>query len=186
MSDEDELEQPEAPAEKPQLQDKLYWCYYAVAAVLAILGLVYLNDFRAALIAQKRWVAAAGRVTGTEVVAHHSRNSTSYNTFVSYVYATGSGIASGGPVELNKFKFYFSEDGARADLHEKFPQGRSIIVYYNPENSDESSLGLAGAPGPAVPIAFFVLAFGVVYFVRAGQNMDPDPSADSEMPDINS
>ena len=177
MSDGDEIEQPEAPEEKPA-RDKLCWCYYAAAAVLAIMGLVYLNDFRSALVAQERWVRTSGWVTGAEVVTHYTRHSASYGTFVSYSYATAGGAASGGPVELNKFKFYFSEAGARADLLGKFPQGRSITVYYNPENSGQSSLGLGGAPGLAVPIVFFVLAFGAVYFVRAGQAMEPGQDED--------
>ena len=165
MSETESTFQP-APAEKPQTQDKLYWCSYAVAAVLAIMGLVSLNDFRCALVAQKRWVPASGWVKETEVVRHHSRHSTSYATLISYTYAADNAIRRAGPVELNKYKFHFSESGAQADLDKDYPQGKSIRVYYNPSAPDESSLGLAGAPGLSIPIAFFALAFGIIYFAR--------------------
>jgi len=142
------------------------WGYYLGAGLLALMGIIFLNDFRYALAAQTRWSPAAGRVTANEVVTHHSRKSTSYNTFISYEYTAGGGGYSSGPVELNKFKLYFSEGGAQDDLDANFPRGKSIDVYYNPSDPSESSLGLAGAPGIAVPIVFFLLAFGAVYAAR--------------------
>lgn len=142
------------------------WGYYLAAGLLALMGLIFFNDFRYALAAQKNWAQASGRVTGNEVVTHHSRRSTSYNTFISYEYTAEGAGYSAGPVELNKFKLYFSEGGAQDDLDDSFPRGKIIKVYYNPSDPGQSSLGLAGAPGIAVPIAFFILAFGVVYVAR--------------------
>lgn len=142
------------------------WGYYLAAALLTLLGVTFLNDFRYALAAQTRWAQAAGRVTDNAVVVHRGRKSTSYNTFISYEYTAEGGSYSAGPLELNKFKLYFTEGGAQDDLDDNFARGKSITVYYNPSDPSESSLGLAGAPGIAVPIAFFLLAFGAVYVAR--------------------
>lgn len=142
------------------------WGYYLAALFLAALGLIFLNDYRYALAAQQRWVPASGRVTENKVVVHRGRRSSSYNTFISYTYNTDTGVHGAGPLELNKFKLYFTEGGAWDDLRGRFPEGKSLEVYYNPSNPSESSLGLAGAPGVAVPIVFFLFAFGAVYVGR--------------------
>lgn len=137
---------------------------YLGAFFLAAMGLIFLNDFRYALAAQTRWTAAAGRVTESRVAVRHSRRSTSYNSYVSYTYNTESGFYSAGPVEVYKHKLYFTENGAWEDLRDRFAEGRSLTVYYNPGNPGQSSLGLAGAPGPQVGIVFLLLAFGAFYF----------------------
>jgi len=138
------------------------WGYYLVAALAAVMGLIFLNDFRRALDAQRNWTPASGRVTESKVVRYHSRRSTSYSTYVSYSYAAGDALYGAGPLEVNKYKLYFSEGGAEEDMQDNFPQGKSLDVYYNPSNPSESSLGLPGAPGLAVPIVFFLLSAGLV------------------------
>lgn len=143
------------------------WGYYLAAAFLAFMGIIFLNDYRYALAAQTRWTPASGRVTENKVVVRRGRKSTSYSSYISYTYNTDSGYYSAGPVELYKHKLYFSEDGAWDDLRDHFAEGKSIEVYSNPANPAQSSLGLAGAPGVAVPMVFFLLAFGAVY---AGRN----------------
>ncbi|OGR80704.1 MAG: hypothetical protein A2X32_09170 [Elusimicrobia bacterium GWC2_64_44] len=130
------------------------------------MGLIFLNDFRYALAAQRRWTEAAGRVTENKVTVRRSRRSTSYSSYISYNYNAAGTLYGAGPVELYKHKLYFSEDGAWEDLKDNFAEGKSIDVYYNPENHGESSLGLAGAPGVLVPIVFFLLAFGAFYAGR--------------------
>jgi len=142
------------------------WGYYFASLFLAVMGLIFLNDYRYALAAQQRWTEAAGRVTENKVTVHHSRRSSSYRSYISYTYNAGGTIYAAGPVELYKHKMYFSEGGAWEDLEEHFPEGKSIDVYYNPENNGQSSLGLAGAPGAAVPIIFLLLAFGAFYIGR--------------------
>ena len=139
------------------------WRYYLVAALALALGLIFLNDFRYALAAQKTWTPAAGRVTESKVVRYHSRNSTSYSTYISYAYGANESIYGSGQLEINKHKLYFSEDSAQEDLQDHFPIGKNIDVYYNPSNPSESSMGLAGATSIAVPLVFFLLAFGAVY-----------------------
>lgn len=138
------------------------WGYYLVAAFAAAMGLVFLNDFRNALTAQRTWTPAAGRVTENKVVTRHSRRSTSYSTYINYSYAAGGAIYAAGPLEINKAKLYFSEGSAERDLQENFPPGKSIGVYYNPSNPYDSSLGLPGASGLAAPIVFFLIAAGLV------------------------
>jgi len=138
------------------------WGYYLVAAFAAAMGLIFLNDFRYALAAQRNWTRAAGRVTENKVVRHYGRRSTSYSTFVSYTYVVGDTRYGAGPLEINKYKLYFSGDSAENDLQENFPQGKSLEVYCNPSNPSESSLGLPGAPGLAVPLVFFLFSIGLV------------------------
>ena len=138
------------------------WMYYLCAVCVFLLGMAFLNDFRYALAAQKRWTPAAGRVAANEVVVHYGRRSTSYNTYISYAYNANGSIYGSPQIEVNKQKIYFSEDGARKDLQEHFPTGKSLDVYYNPANPSESSLGLAGAPSLFVPLIFFLVAFGIV------------------------
>ncbi|MDD2804188.1 MAG: DUF3592 domain-containing protein [Elusimicrobiales bacterium] len=142
------------------------WGYYFAALFLGVMGLIFLNDFRYALAAQQRWTEAAGRVTENKVTVRRSRRSTSYSSYISYTYNAGGTLYGAGPVELYKHKLYFSEGGAWEDLENNFPEGKSIDVYYNPENPGQSSLGLAGAPGAAVPVVFFLLAFAAFYAGR--------------------
>ena len=142
------------------------WGYYLAALFFAAMGLIFLNDYRYALAAQRRWTEAAGRVTENKVTVRRSRRSTSYSSYISYNYNAAGTLYGAGPVELYKHKLYFSEDGAWEDLKDNFAEGKSIDVYYNPENHGESSLGLAGAPGVLVPIVFFLLAFGAFYAGR--------------------
>jgi hypothetical protein len=142
------------------------WGYYLAAFFLAAIGFVSLNDFRYALAAQTRWTEASGRVTGNKVIVHHGRRSTSYNTYISYAYDTGSGEYAAGSVEVYKYRLFFTESGAWDDLRDNFAEGKSIDVYYNPNDPSQSSLGLAGSPGPLVPVVFFLLAFGAAYAGR--------------------
>lgn len=138
------------------------WGYYLVAGLAAVMGLVFLNNFRQALAAQKTWTRAAGRVTENKVVSYRSRRSSSYCTYISYSYAAGGSIYGAGPLEINKSKYYFSEGSAEEDLQENFPPGKSLDVYYNPSNPYESSLGLPGATGLISPILFFLFSAGLV------------------------
>lgn len=138
------------------------WGYYLVAAFAAAMGVIFLNDFRNALTAQRTWTPAAGRVTENKVVTYRGRRSTSYSTYINYSYAADGVIYGAGPLEINKAKLYFSEGSAEGDLQENFPPGKSLSVYYNPSNPYESSLGLPGASGLAAPIIFFLLAAGLV------------------------
>ncbi|MDP2866278.1 MAG: DUF3592 domain-containing protein [Elusimicrobiota bacterium] len=138
------------------------WGYYLVAGLAAVMGLVFLNNFRQALVAQKTWTPAAGRVTESKVVRYRSRRSTSYSTFINYSYAAGGAIYGAGPLEINRSKIYFSEGSAEEDMQENFPPGKSLDVYYNPSNPHESSLGLPGASGLVAPILFFLFSAGLV------------------------
>lgn len=138
------------------------WGYYLVAGLAAAMGLVFLNNFRQALVAQKTWTRAAGRVSENKVVGYHSRRSSSYCTYISYSYAAGGTIYGAGPLEINKSKYYFSEGSAEEDLRENFPVGQSLDVYYNPANPYESSLGLPGASGLVSPVLFFLLSAGLI------------------------
>lgn len=138
------------------------WGYYLVAGLAALMGLVFLYNFRQALVAQKTWTRAAGRVTEAKVVSYRSRRSTSYSTFISYSYAAGGTIYAAGPLEINKSKPYFSESSAEEDLRDNFPEGKSLDVYYNPSDPYESSLGLPGVSGLAAPILFFLFSAGLV------------------------
>lgn len=122
------------------------WGYYLAAAFIFAMGMIFLNDFRYALAAQKRWTPAAGRISENKVVCYRSRRSTSYHTYISYSYSANESLYGSRELEVNKQKLYFSEDGAREDLQEHFPIGKNMDVYYNPYNPSESSLGLAGAP----------------------------------------
>lgn len=142
------------------------WGYYLAALFLAVMGLIFINDYRYALAAQQRWTEAAGRVTENKVTVRRHRRSTSYNSYISYSYNAAGTLYTAGPVELYKHKLYFSEGGAWEDLEDHFPEGKSIDVYYNPENHGESSLGLAGSPGLLVPLVFFVLAGAAFYAGR--------------------
>jgi len=142
------------------------WGYYLAAAFVFAMGLIFLNDFRYALAAQKRWTPAAGRITESTVVVHRSRRSTSYSTLISYAYSAYDTRYGSGQIEVNKAKLYFSEDGAREDLQDHFPVGKNLDVYYNPSNPSESSLGLAGAPGPLIPLVFFLVAIGIFGVAR--------------------
>lgn len=157
---------PAAASAAPSVPAKTPWGYYLAALGLAGMGIIFLNDYRYALAAQKRWAPSSGRIIENHVVTHRGRKSTSYNTFISYTYSTETTVYSAGPIEINKYKPYMTGGGAQADLDKYFPQGKIIDVYYNPENPYESSLGLAGAPGLQVPLAFFLLAFGAIYFAR--------------------
>lgn len=138
------------------------WGYYLVAGLAAVMGLVFLNNFRRALVAQKTWTPAAGRVTESKVIRYRSRRSTSYSTYISYSYAAGDIIYAAGPLEINKSKYYFSEGSAEEDLRENFPPGKSLDVYYNPATPYESSLGLPGVTGLVGPILFFLLSAGLI------------------------
>lgn len=138
------------------------WGYYLVAGLAAVMGLVFLNNFRQALVAQKTWTRAAGRVTESKVVGYHSRRSSSYCTYISYSYAAGGAIYGAGPLEINRSKYYFSEGSAEEDLQENFPVGQSLEIYYNPSNPHESRLGLPGASGLISPIIFFLFSAGLI------------------------
>ena len=142
------------------------WGYYLVAIFLFAMGMIFLNDFRYALAAQKRWTPAAGRISENRVAVYHSRRSTSYYTYISYAYTACDTRYGSRELEVNKQKIYFSEDGAREGLHDSFPVGKNIDVYYNPSDPSESSLGLAGAPSLFVPIVFFLVAFGTFCIAR--------------------
>lgn len=142
------------------------WGYYLVAAFLFAMGMIFLNDFRYALAAQKRWTPAAGRIAENRVAVYYSRRSTSYNTYIRYAYNAFDTRYASRELEVNKHKIYFSEDGARQDLQENFPIGKNIDVYYNPSSPSESSLGLAGAPSLFVPLVFFLVAFGTFCIAR--------------------
>jgi hypothetical protein len=148
---------------KPVAKLRSVWGYYLTAALLAALALIFLNDWRYALAAQKRWMPAAGRVTESRVEVHHGRRSDSYSTFIAYVYSANEALYGSGTRELNRYKLYFSEDAAQKDLDRHFPLGRNIDVYYNPSDPAESSLGLAGAPPLSSPIIFLLLAVGAIY-----------------------
>lgn len=100
------------------------------------------------------------------MVCYRSRRSTSYYTYITYSYSANESLYGSPELEVNRQKIYFSEDGAREDLQERFPIGKNMDVYYNPSNPSESSLGLAGAPSPLVPIVFFLAAFGIVGLAR--------------------
>lgn len=138
--------------------------FYLAAFLFGAMGLIFLNDFRYALAAQTRWTSASGHVTESRVVRHRGRRHSSYHSYVSYNYNTEGGYYSAGPVEVYKHKLYFSEDGAWDDLKDRFAEGRSLTVYYNPGDPGQSSLGFAGAPGPQVGIVLLVIAFGAFYF----------------------
>lgn len=139
------------------------WGYYLVAGLAAVMGLVFLNNFRQALVAQKTWLPAAeGRVTENKVVGYHSRRSSSYCTYISYTYAAGGTIYGAGPLEINRSKYYFSEGSAGEDLQENFPVGQSLDVYYNPANPGESRLGLPGVSGLVSPVLFFLFSAGLI------------------------
>jgi len=138
------------------------WGYYLVAGLAALMGLFFLYNFRQALVAQKTWIRAAGRVTETKVITYRSRRSTSHSTFISYSYAAGGTIYGAGPLEINKSKPYFSESSAEEDLQDNFPEGKSLDVYYNPSNPYESRLGLPGFSGLVAPILFFLFSAGLV------------------------
>ena len=142
------------------------WGYYLTAAFIFALGMIFLNDFRYALAAQKRWTPAAGRITEGVVRVYRGRHSTSYSTYISYAYSAYDTRYGSGQLEVNKAKLYFSEDGAREDLQDHFPVGKNLDVYYNPSNPSESSLGLAGAPGPLIPLVFFLVAIGIIGLAR--------------------
>lgn len=129
------------------------------------MGLIFLNDFRNALTAQRTWTPAAGRVTENKVVTYRSRHSSSYSTYINYSYAADGLVYGAGPQEVNKAGIYFSEGSAEGYLQDNFPPGKSLNVYYNPANHRESSLGLPGASGLAAPIVFFLLAAGLVSLV---------------------
>lgn len=161
--------EPALPAEAPRPappRDKMHWCFYGAAVILAAMGLINLNDFRYALAAQKRWAAAGARVIGNTIEVHRGRKgSRSYNTFVDYEYSVGNSVYIA-RAEIFKYRLFMSESGAEADLRKAFPVGKSIYVYYDPGDSGRSSLGLAGAPGIGVVLAFFALAYGAFYFGR--------------------
>lgn len=138
------------------------WGYYLVAGLAAVMGLVFLNNFRQALVAQKTWVPAVGRVTENKVVSYRSRRSSSYCTYISYSYAAAGAIYGAGPLEINKSKYYFGEGSAEEDLQENFPVGQSLDVYYNPSNPYESRLGLPGVTGLVSPVLFFLFSAGLI------------------------
>lgn len=144
------------------------WLFYIAAFVMIILGYGQLKDFLHARTAQSSWTATSGVVSGHNVRRVGRKSPHTYNTYITYSYEIGGYWNSGGPLEVNRNTFYMSEDSARGDLADSFPEGGSLTVYYNPSNPSDSSLGTGAAPGLAAPIVFFILA-GITAFIGREQ-----------------
>ncbi|MHB0996600.1 MAG: DUF3592 domain-containing protein [Elusimicrobiales bacterium] len=142
------------------------WWFYLAAAALVLLGYGQFKDYTRARAAQSGWTRTSGIVTEHKVRRLGTKSPHTYSTHLSYSYDINGDMHDAAPVEINKNKFYMSEDSAYGDLHEEFPRGGSITVYYDPDNPGDSSLGAAGAPGLAAPMVFFLLAFGAAWFGR--------------------
>ncbi len=142
------------------------WWFYLAAAALVLIGYSQFKEYRKGATARASWTATSGVVTGHKIRRVGSKSPRTYNTYISYSYDMNGSWYEAAPIEVNRNKFYLSEDSAEGDLADEFPQGGAITVYYDPDNPSDSSLGGAGAPNLAAPIIFFMLAFGAAWFGR--------------------
>ena len=142
------------------------WYFYLAAIALVIIGYSQFKDYSKGVTARASWTRTSGQVTGHEVRRVGRKSPHTYSTYITYAYDMNGSWYNAERIEVNKNKFYMSEESAEGDLADDFPQGGSITVYYDPDNPGDSSLGGAGAPNLAAPIVFFLLAFGAAWFGR--------------------
>lgn len=114
------------------------------------------------------WPSVKGKIVksgirterGTSSSATSSRNS--YHADIVYEYLTGEGAYTGRRVSFGE---YGREDEIHAtQVSEKYPEGETVDVYYDPDQPTESVLepGSQGVPWFFLALGFPILLFGGV------------------------
>ena len=113
------------------------------------------NVFRASESAN--WPTAQGIIQGSSVEYHSSNKGGTYHAHVWYVYHLNGTAFSGDRVLYGDFG---SSDPSHAqEIVNRYPVGKSVIVYYMPANTEECVL----EPG-IKPQTWFLPGFGMVFF----------------------
>ncbi|HNW44931.1 MAG TPA: DUF3592 domain-containing protein [Elusimicrobiales bacterium] len=138
-----------------------------LGGALLLLGIILLKDIGRAQLAALSWPKVRGGVTSNNLsCSHSSRSGESCNAYISYTYSTDSGEYSAANVEVLRNDLFSGPGGLKDKLNSRYPEGRSITVYYNPENPSESNLGPGNSPSPIAPAIFILLGIWAFYVPR--------------------
>ncbi len=128
---------------------------------LMILGFGIREYFKAQ--ASTGWPSVEGVVLRSEMDVDHSSSSsggssTTYGADVAYEYQQGGTRRTGDRVEFGEISTGDSSDAQQ--VLDRYPVGREVTVYYNPEDPADSVLepGVSGS-------TFFLPLFGCLFFV---------------------
>ncbi len=125
--------------------------------------------------ASLRWPSTKGEITGSEFLASTLDSPSSFK--IQYQYQIGSRQYSSNKVHLG-VNMATGSNKFNQGIVDKYPQGKSVTVFYNPENHQESFLerqirGFAmyymmGIPLIIVGIVFLLAAFGIISISEGG------------------
>jgi hypothetical protein len=120
--------------------------------------ILQLQDFKKAK-SSAAWVATEGVVLNTDYERTSVGRIMSKTPIVNYRY-----IVAGRDYLSNTLSF--GDDFAQEDIFERYPPGRSVTVYYNPEKPWEATL-IKGGEKSAELLSYviFVMVLSFVFFV---------------------
>lgn len=142
-----------------QLAPLIFGGIFIIAGIFAA---VFSFKLRAIAAAAQTWPGVRGRIIKS-TVEDHTRPKTGTQYFVSIQYSyrvrdedhLNNKISFGGTVQFR------SKSDAEAKRAREFPEGKEVLVYYNPETSDQSVIDRS-------PTRWWVGLIIAVIFVVAG------------------
>ena len=111
--------------------------------LLVVLG-VFLyrrnKQANAAKAAAQSWPHTTGMVLSSSVQARHSDNSTTYYPVVVYSYEVDGKAYQGQTIKAGDQFMSIRVTGQAEATVNRYPPGKRVMVYYNPENPKEAAL----------------------------------------------
>ncbi|MFB3891608.1 MAG: DUF3592 domain-containing protein [Phycisphaerae bacterium] len=141
-------------------------------AVFAVIWLAFVSPFLgllgsellSQLDAQRRFVAARGRILTSQVREESSGDSVSYKPSIEYEYYVGDLRLTGSRVSYSQFT---STVSFATHYVKEFPAGREVTVYHDPDRAQEAVL-LTGIDEQSLWPALFLQPFLAVGLIMLG------------------
>ena len=131
------------------------WLFLLPGAVILFFGLRSYQESRAS----QDWPSVEGEIRSSEVVSSRSsEGGRTYRAEVTYRYTVDGVSYTGDRIQASTIS---SSSGSRASaMHRKYPKGKSVKVFYNPERPDRALL----EPGASMG-AILMSSLGGLFFV---------------------
>jgi len=139
---------------------------YVIPLLLFVCAGVTFSLYRDARKIESSWRRADGVVTANKVEVSRGTRTDSYFPKVYYSYETDGQQYSGGPLDVFNGRIFMTYDGADKALQGAYGRGTALTIYYDPGSPGRSSLGVAGSPGPFLPLFFCAAGLATLLMIR--------------------
>lgn len=134
----------------------IYLCIVGCGLIaISIVGIVFFQY-------TKYWHTANGRITVSELEKDKSENM--YHPRIEYQYSVGGEEITANYLDsfdaVTRFKSSFARSQAQG-ICNKYPQGKNVLVFYNPQNPKQACL----EPGPPWRLLVISLVPGILFLL---------------------